>query len=143
MTMTLYDFLMLEKSDYDTYDTVFDVEVTACTPYGSTNNDKEFEYYYKFCDFIMKHVEFVEKTGECSCVVNWYKFINDNIEVFREAANDMWKPEWELRYGKPDNEDLIYEWINEIHSWLAGYVGESEYREFMEDYADRIKEVAV
>lgn len=146
MAMTLYDFLKLVKADFDTYDTVFDTEVTVCCPMeffiNSKEKDTENKWYDTFYDFILKHVEFVVKTGECSCVVNWYKFINDNIETFRECANEMWKKEWIYKYdGEPDDNDLTWEWINEINGWLAGYVSESEYKNFMEKYAPRLKEV--
>ena len=135
MTMTLYDFLKLVKADFDTYDTVFDIEVTACEPYESSQENME--WYDKYYNFILKHVEFVEKTGEYSCVANWYKFIKDNMETFRECANDMWK-----EGTVPDDEDdFIYEWIEEINGWLAGYVSENEYKIFMEKYAPKIKEV--
>ena len=134
MAMTLYDFLKLVKADFDTYDTVFDIEVTACEPYESPMENME--WFDKFYDFILKHVEFVEKTGECSCVVNWYKFIKDNMETFRECANDMWKE----GTVPNDEEDFIYEWIKEINGWLTGYVSETEYKIFMEKYAPKIKE---
>ena len=134
MAMTLYDFLKLVKADFDTYDTVFDIEVTVCEPYESSMENME--WYDKFYDFILKHVEFVEKTGECSCVVNWYKFIKDNMETFRECTNDMWKE----GTVPNDEEDFIYEWIKEINGWLTGYVSETEYKIFMEKYAPKIKE---
>ena len=139
--MTLYEFLKLEKADFDTYDTVFDIEVTVCCPMeffvNGTGKYTDDKWYDTFYDFILKHVEFVEKTGECSCVVNWYKFIKDNMETFRECANDMWK-----EGTVPDNEeDFIYEWIKEINGWLIGYVSETEYKIFMEKYAPKIKEV--
>ena len=131
--MTIYDFLKLEKSDYDTYDTEYDVCVTCCEPY----EDDEQDNYDAFCECIYKHVELVEKTGECSCVANWTKFITDNMDVFRECANEMW---YEGSVPKSDD-SLTYKWINEIHSWLAGYVSETEYKHFMEKYAPRLKEV--
>ena len=131
--MTIYDFLKLEKSDFDTYDTEYDVCVTCCEPY----EDDEQDNYDAFCECIYKHVELVEKTGECSCVANWTKFITDNMSVFRECANEMW---YEGSVPKSDD-SLTYKWINEIHSWLAGYVSETEYKHFMEKYAPRLKEV--
>lgn len=130
--MTLYDFVRMEDTDFDTYDTVFDVEVTVCVPY----DDSEItEWHDKFYNFIIKHVEFKEKTSECECTAEWTNFITDNLEVFREAANDMWYDD----RVPDDDDDLIYEWIKEIHSWLAGYVSEVEYQKFMEKYAPKIK----
>lgn len=129
MTMTLYDYINIEMTDIDTYDTVFDAEVTVCVPYGCE------DWYGKFYIFIIKHVLFVEKISSYECTAEWYKFIQENIGVFRQAADDMW-------YSTPaDDDDLIYEWITEIDGWLAGYVSEAEYQKFMENYAVKIKEV--
>ena len=142
MAMTLYDFLKLVKADFDTYDTVFDIEVTACEPYESSMENME--WYDKFYDFILKHVEFVEKTGECSCTAEWTKFITDNLDVFKEAAIDLWEITEEQTHDEdaPDSyDDLIYEWIDEISKWMAGYANETIYKEFMEKYAPKIKEV--
>lgn len=131
--MTLYDFVRMEDTDFDTYDTVFDVEVTVCVPY----DDSEItEWYDKFYNFIIKHVEFKEKISECECTAEWTNFITDNLEVFREVANDMWYDD----RVPDDNDDLIYEWIKEINSWLAGYVSEVEYQKFMEKYAPRMED---
>jgi hypothetical protein len=42
----------------------------------------------------------------------------------------------------PDSyDDLIYEWIDEISKWMAGYANEAIYKDFMEKYAPRLKEV--
>ena len=130
--MTLYEFIRMENADFDTYDTVFDAEVTVCVPC-----DEENDYYDKFYNFILKHVEFVEKTSEYECTAEWTKFIVNNIDVFRMAARRMWREETVPK----SEDDLIYEWIMEIHSWLAGYVSETEYAEFMENYAPLIQEV--
>ena len=128
--MTLYEFITMEKSDIDTYDTVFDAEVTVCVPY-----DKENDWYDKFYNFIIKHVQFVEKISDCECTADWYNFIKENIKVFRQAANDMWRLDY---INIEDDDDLIYEWIKEIELWLAGYVSETEYQKFMENYSDKI-----
>lgn len=128
--MTLYEFIKMENNDFDTYDTVFDVEVTVCVPY-----DKEKDWYDKFYNFIIKHVQFVEKLSSGECTADWYNFINENIKVFRQAANDMWRLDY---INIDDDDDLIYEWIKEIEGWLAGYVSETEYRKFMENYSDKI-----
>ena len=133
--MTLYELLKMEQCDFDTFDTVFDICVTVCDPY--VPDEGEEEWFDKFYDFIIKNVEVMEKTGECTCICKWYDFIKNNIEVFRNAANDMW-----FEDCIPDNEeDLIYEWIKDIHLWLAGYGSECEYKKFMKNYSDKIKGV--
>lgn len=125
--MTLYEFITKEQGDFDTYDTVFDVCVTVCEPYEYDEGEEK-EYYDIFNDLIMKKVEVERKTGECSCVCKWNDFIEKNIETFRKAADELWE-----RTPKADD-DLIYEWIKEIHAWMAGYVSESIYKEFVTTY---------
>ena len=125
--MTLYEFITMEHTDFDTYDTEFDICVTVCEPYDYDEGEEK-EYYDIFNDLIMQKVELVEKTGECTCVCKWSKFIKKNLEVFRKATDELW-----VRTPKEDD-DLIYEWIKEIHAWMAGYVSEGIYKKFVTEY---------
>lgn len=127
--MTLYDFIVMENNDFDTYDTVYDAEVTVCVPC-----EKETDWYDKFYNFIIKRVMFVKKISDGECNADWSKFITDNLDLFREIANDMWND----GTVPDDDDDLVYEWIKEIEGWLAGYVSENEYQHFMENYSNRI-----
>ena len=137
MAMTLYDFIMQEQADFDTYDTEFDTCVTVCEPYEYDEGEEK-EYYDIFNDLIMQKVELVEKTGECTCVCKWSDLIKKNLEVFRKAADDLW-----YHYLTPENDnDLIYEWIREINSWMAGYVSESVYKKFVTEYGEQLKPCA-
>lgn len=129
---TLYDFIMEQNNDFDTYDTVFDVEVTVCVP-CETGED----YYDKFYDFILKHVTGIEKIGEGECRADWYYFVNSNIEVFKDISNELWDKE----NIAEDDDDFIYDWIVEIHGLLAGGASEDTYEYLMKKYADRFKEV--
>ena len=134
-TMTLYDFILQEQGDFDTYDTVFDVCVTVCEPYEYDEGEEK-EYYDIFSDMIIKMVEVEEKTGECTCICKWSDFIKNNIETCRNAAEELW-------YSAPkEDDDLIYEWIKEINSWMAGYVSESVYKKFVTEYGEQLKPCA-
>ncbi len=130
--MNLYDFLTLEKADFDTYDTVFDVCVTVCEPYEYEEGDEK-EYYDIFNELMMKKVEVEEKTGECTCVCKWSDFITQNLDTFRSAADELW-----VRTPESDD-DLIYEWIKEINAWMAGYVSESAYKKFVIKYGEKLE----
>ncbi|HQM00111.1 MAG TPA: hypothetical protein PLH98_06060 [Ruminococcus flavefaciens] len=129
--MTLYEFITLEQADFDTFDTVYDTCVTVCEPYEYEEGEQK-EYYDIFSDLIMQMVEVEEKTGECTCLCKWSDFIEKNIATFRKAADELW-----LRTPKAD-EDLIYEWIKEINSWLAGYVSEKTYKKFVTTYGEQL-----
>ena len=131
--MTLYEFITMEHADFDTYDTEFDTCVTVCEPYEYEEGEEK-EYYDIFNDLMMKNVEFSEKISECSCVCKWSAFIKKNLEVFRKAADDLW-----YHYLTPENDnDLIYEWIREINSWMAGYVSEGVYKKFVTEYGTQL-----
>ena len=80
----------------------------------------------------MQMVEVEEKTGECTCLCKWSDFIEKNIATFRKAADELWT-------GTPkSDDDLIYEWIKEINSWLAGYVSERTYKKFVTTYGEQL-----
>ena len=129
--MTLYEFITLEQADFDTFDTVYDTCVTVCEPYEYEEGEQK-EYYDIFSDLIMQMGEVEEKTGEGTCLCKWSDFIEKNIATFRKAADELW-----LRTPKAD-EDLIYEWIKEINSWLAGYVSEKTYKKFVTTYGEQL-----
>jgi len=133
--MTLYDFILQEQGDFDTYDTVFDVCVTVCEPYEYDEGEEK-QYYDIFNDLIMKNVEVDYKKSDYECICKWNDFIEKNIETFRKAADELW-------YHTPKNDDdLIYEWIREINSWIAGYVSESVYKKFVTEYGEQLKPCA-
>lgn len=133
--MTLYDFITKEQADFDTYDTVYDVCVTVCEPYEYDEGEDK-ESCDIFSDMIIKMVEVEEKTGECTCICKWSDFIKNNIETFRNAAEELW-------YSAPkEDDDLIYEWIKEIHLWLAGYVSDNAYTTFVTKYGEQLKPCA-
>lgn len=116
--MKLYDFIKLTEADYDTYDTIYDNGVTVCF---IDEEDEERDSYDKFCVDIMKKVEMEKQNGDI-LIVNWTKLIQDNMEKFKSFTEKHW------RYTYEDDEDeFIYQWINEIQAYMAGYVSENFY----------------
>lgn len=129
--MTLYELVKASNCDYDTYDDVFDAEVTVCS--FDEEDEKSDEYYEKFRIGIMKFAEVVDNSAtHWGIVCKWTDFIQRNIKVFREFAEKYWYTQYE------DEDDFIYEWINELHSWSAGALSESMYKEFVENYMSRM-----
>lgn len=119
--MKLYDFMKMSEVDYDTYDTVYDACVTVCY-----TDDEESDSYYKFCNEIMKKVEVTEVHENC-LIVDWSALISGNIDKFREFTENHWKYTYE-----DDEDELIYQWINEINAYMAGYVSEDFYNVLVE-----------
>ena len=116
--MKLYEYMKLSQVDYDTYDTVYDACITVCS---IDEEDEAKDSYYKFCTEIIKKVE-VEKQNGNILLVKWTKLIQDNMEKFKAFTEKHWKYTYE-----DDEDELIYQWINEIHYYMAGYVSEDFY----------------
>lgn len=133
--MTLYEFGQLGNSCLDTCDDVFDIIITVDILTDDEENDMG--YYGKFANFICKNVNVLGKAGGCDVVADWSALITENMSVFRKAANAMW-----YEGSVPDDDDdFVYEWLTEIHGWLAGGVSESAYKKFMEKYSMNIRRV--
>lgn len=113
--MTLYEYIKMSEADYDTYDIEYDAEVTVCFI------EEENDAYDKFCNGIIKKVDVVKINAD-SLVVNWNELIERNMYRFKEFTKKHWKYQYEN-----DTDEFIYQWINEIHMYIAGYVGESFY----------------
>lgn len=115
--MTLFELLKVMEEDFDTYDTEYDAVVTVC--YIAEEDEKD--NYDRFCNGIIKKVNVVEKAGD-GLVVDWSKLICDNMEKFKEFTAEHWSRQYE-----DDEDEFIYQWINEIHMYMAGYVSEDFY----------------
>ena len=121
--MKLYDFMKISQNDYDTEDTVYCATVTVCYI------DEEYETednYYKFCTEIIKKVEVEKQVGD-TLLVKWTELIQNNMEKFKEFTAKHWKYKYE-----DDEDEFIYQWIKEIHYYLAGYVAEKFYDKLVE-----------
>lgn len=120
--MKLYEVLKMSEADYDTYDTVYDAVVTVCYI------DEEYakDSYDNFCVGIMKKVEVVQIMSD-ELICEWTKLIQNNMEKFRAFTEKHWN-----RKYRDDEDEFIYQWINEIHYYIAGYVSEDFYDTLVE-----------
>ena len=130
--MTLYDFIKVANNDYDTYDTEMDAVVTVCS--FDAEDEKSEEYYEKFRIGIMKFVEVDKGISTCEITCKWTEMIEHNLPIFKEFTRKHWPNQYE-----DDEDEFIYQWINEIHYWIAGEVGENTYKEFVENYMSRME----
>ena len=121
--MKLYELLKMSMEDYDTYDTVFDACVTVCY-IGEEDAD---DSYDRFCINLMKKVEVVRIVPSSHLTCEWTKLIRDNMEKFRAFTEEHWRYKYH-----DDDDEFIYQWINEIHYYLAGYVSEDFYDNLVE-----------
>lgn len=130
--MTLYEFIKVANNDYDTYDTDYDAVVTVCS--FDSEDEKSEEYYEKFRIGIMKYVEVATGLSTCEITCKWSEMIEHNISIFKEFAKKYWRNQFE-----DDEDEFIYQWINEIHNWIAGALSETMYKEFVENYMSRME----
>lgn len=121
--MKLYELLKISMEDYDTYDTVYDAGVTVCYIDEEDADDS----YDRFCINLMKKVEVVRIVPSSHLTCEWTKLIQDNMEKFRAFTEEYWRYKY-----RDDDDEFIYQWINEIHYYLAGYVSEDFYDNLVE-----------
>lgn len=122
--MKLYDFIKLTEADYDTEDTVYCAGVTVCYIEENGKNDN----YDKFCIELMKKAE-VEKVSGDTILVKWTELIQNNMDKFRKFTKENW---YENCQYENDDDEFIYQWINEIHQYMAGNVSEDFYEKLVE-----------
>ena len=122
--MKLYDFLKISQNDFDTYDTVFDTGVTVCY---IDEEDAE-DSYDEFCIELMKKIE-VEELNDDILIVKWTELIQNNMEKFKKFTAENW---YESCQYEDDEDEFIYQWINEIHQYMAGNVSDKFYDKLVE-----------
>lgn len=121
--MKLYDFLKISQNDFDTCDTVYDTGITVCYIDEEDADDN----YDKFCIELMKKVE-VDKQNDDILIVKWTELIENNMEKFRAFTAKNW---YENCQYEDDNDEFIYQWINEIDQYMAGNVSIDFYDELV------------
>ena len=129
--MKLYDLMKMSDSDYDTYDTDYDACITVCY----IDEDNVSDNYDKFCVKMMKMVDVEKIIPDSHLVVNWTKLIRNNMEKFKSFTKENW---WDDCQYEDDEDEFIYQWIEEINKYMAGYVSESVYKK-LNDFANTLE----
>lgn len=120
--MKIKEYLDTLPCDIDTYDKVFDAVVTCCQISDEEFKEEEkgnFKYYYRFIKYIYENVDVIDPKY---AICNWAGFVEKNIDVFQKFMEEHWI------HCYTDKDDFIYQWIKEIHLWLAGYSYENNYK---------------
>ena len=71
-------------------------------------------------------MNFVEKVDDSTLICDWSKLIRDNYSKFKEFT------EWNWQRNYADTEEFIFQWIRELHYYVAGYVPEETYSKILE-----------
>lgn len=123
--MNLYEYLKISRRDFDVYDDVYDAEVTVCyIDDEDIEDDSE-----KFCIDIIKKVNVVKQTSDCILIAKWSDLIKRNMDKFKAFTKKHWRDDCQY---EDDEEEFIYQWINEIHSYMGGYVDDDFYSTLVE-----------
>lgn len=127
--MTLYEWLRVEQNCIDTYDNVYDAFVTVdYIEDDEYMENPDSENYYKFCVEVVKKVNVVKNSGD-GLIVNWNELISNNMEKFRKFSSENWREDCQY---KDDDNEFVYQWIKEIHLYLAGYTDEDIYGKMLD-----------
>ena len=125
--MTLYEFLVNNGDDYDTYDEVFDPTITVCI--NLEPEDDYDEFAVGLCKLV--EVKGIDKyDGNPIC--GWSDLINNNIDVFRKFADEHW-----YKNNYKDNDRFVCEWLSEFHLLLAGYGEDGKYGFYKQEIVDK------
>lgn len=112
--MTLYEYLKMSENDFDTYDTTYDAVVTVCYIADEDERDE----YDRFCNGIIKKVNVVHIDTHY-LTVDWTEMIERNIDKFKAFTKEHWYANCQY---EDDIDEFIYQWVNEIHQYMAGNV---------------------
>lgn len=123
--MKLYDLLKI-KECIDTYDTEYDAIVTVdlIEDADLNNSFDDFVYYDKFVNYLLHNVEVVDAKND---ICDWTGFIKNNMTALKEFTKEYWNYTYEN-----DEDEFIYQWINELHAYCAGYTIENVYKAFLD-----------
>lgn len=100
---------------FDTSDNVYDAVVTWD---WVTEDEMEDEYYDNFVKTLAEKVEVIKTVGKTHpvIIVGYSDLINNNLELFWDFAIDNWREEKLI----DDDDNLVYEFIEEFHRLVAG-----------------------
>ena len=125
--ISIFDFLRIMKSDFDFVDTTLDASVTCC--YIDADEYEETDWYEMFCNEIIKKVEVCEAITDCMVSAKWYEFIKHN----KDAFETFMQTHWGIWYSPTKYfDEFAYQWINEIHNYMAGNVPDDFYKTLYE-----------
>lgn len=128
--MTVYEYIKMMECSYDVYDDEFDNCITCEDCEGNEDKDNYFRFYVG-----LQKLANVVKADKDYPIADWGAMIRHNKPILEEYMKENW-----IRQYK-DEDDFVWEWINEFQAWGAGYVSESTYEDFVKNYMSRMTRV--
>jgi hypothetical protein len=129
--INLYNWIKKKGHICNTHDMQYrDVPIKV---YVQQNKGEDNTYYYKFCEFILKHIKVITEINDHECIVNWSTFIEDNKEMFRRISAETW--------GKvPKADKFNYMWLEELEALMSNNGTEGMYHYYMDIFMEDMKE---
>lgn len=127
--MKIKEYLDIRQNDVDTFDKTFEVIVTCChitdEEFEEEINDAEnsFRNYFRFIKYIYENVDVVNTKN---IICDWAGFVKEHYNALYKFMEEHWMHCYE------NKDDFIYQWIKEIHYYLAGYTTEENYNYILE-----------
>ena len=133
--MTLLAYIKMHRGCdvcWDCPDKVFDAVITVdCSvdPEGHIDileNDPEFPNMPLFINEFLGKVTVVSLQGDGTPIIDADGLFRRNIDTIKQWVAKNWNGTWD------DDDDIIYQMIQEIHYGIAGYKGNKSYGLYLE-----------
>ncbi len=113
-----------DAGDFDSSDITFDVSVTIVEPMSwDVRKGSDDEYYDRFYLYICENVNMVGDEDHEVC--DYEGFVYKHYDTLKQFGRDFWNKD----VDKMSDDTFVYEWITEIHGFLAGYTSEPIYKD--------------
>lgn len=137
--MTLLEYIKMHKPEsgatgvcWDCPDKVFDAVITVGCSVDQDgkvdiidDKDDEFPNMMLFIKEFLGKVTIVSLQSDGTPIIDADGFFRRNIETVRKWVKENWFGDWS------DDDDIIYQMIQEIHYGIAGYKGNDTYGKYL------------
>ena len=127
--LSISDYLRVSGGDFDSSDMTHYVIVTCCEPFEYDDNDTP-DPSDAFSQYIYDNVNVIQEENEkYNTICDWEGFVYKHYDTLYKFAEERW---CSLPVDCLSEDDFVYEWIKEIHGWLAGRLDDKTYSTLLE-----------
>lgn len=133
---SLLDYIKLHRGSdccWDCSDTIFDAVVTVDCSVDRDgkvdiidDEDKEYPHMPMFIKEFLSKVEVKSLMSDGTPIIDVDGLIRRNMSLVRQWIKEHWNGDWD------NDDDIVYQMIQEIHYAIAGYKGEKGYTAYYE-----------
>ena len=140
---SLLDYIKLHRDAdfcYDCSDTVFDAVVTVDCSVDrdgkvdiAEDEDKEYPHMPLFIKEFLSKVEVDSLMSDGTPIIDVTGLIKRNMTLVKQWTREHWRGKWD------NDDDIIYQMIQEIHYTIAGYKSEKGYTAYYELFRNMLR----